>query len=77
MHEQEDEPSPSAVAPAREVIAAAAAELGGVERLVAWVRKDDKNESVFWGSLFPKLIAVQLEGEEGEPAAQEIVVRFV
>jgi hypothetical protein len=77
MAAMEDEPSASGVVPARAVIAAAAAELGGVERLVAWVRKDDKNESVFWGSLFPKLIAVQLEGEEGGPAAQEIVVRFV
>ena len=42
-------------------------------RRVAWVRKDDKIESVFWGSLCPKLIAVHIEGEEGEPAAQEIV----
>ena len=65
------------VTPARETIAAAAVELGGVDRLVAWVLKDDKNESVFWSSLFPKLIAAQLEGEGGGPVAQEIVVRFV
>jgi hypothetical protein len=63
--------------PARAAIAAAAAELGGVERLVAWIREDTKNESVFWASIYPKLIALQLDGEEGGPPALELVVRFV
>lgn len=63
--------------PAREAIAAAAVELGGVERLVAWIREDAKNESVFWASIYPKLIALQLEGEGGGPVAHEVVVRFV
>ena len=63
--------------PARETIAAAAVELGGVERLVAWIREDAKNESVFWASIYPKLIALQLEGENGGPVAHEVVVRFV
>ena len=63
--------------PAREAIAAAAAELGGVERLVAWIREDAKNESVFWGSIYPKLISLQLDGEEGGPVRHELVVRFV
>ena len=65
------------LAPARETIAAAAVELGGVERLVAWIREDAKNESVFWGSLYPKLIAVQLDGDGGGPVARELVIRFV
>ncbi|MDB5692345.1 MAG: hypothetical protein JWO81_1408 [Alphaproteobacteria bacterium] len=63
--------------PAREAIAAAAVDLGGVERLVAWVREDAKNESVFWASIFPKLIPLQLAGEEGGPVALELVIRFV
>jgi hypothetical protein len=63
--------------PAREVIAAAAVELGGVERLVGWVKEDVKNEGVFWGSLFPKLIALQSEAAAAEPVAYEVVVRFV
>jgi hypothetical protein len=63
--------------PAREAIAAAAVDLGGTERLVAWVQEDAKNESVFWGSIYPKLIPLQLTGEEGAPLAVELNVRFV
>ncbi|MEA3002163.1 MAG: hypothetical protein QOH81_951 [Sphingomonadales bacterium] len=62
---------------AREAIAAAAVDLGGVERLVAWVREDAKNESVFWASIYPKLIPLQLAGEEGGPVGIELVIRFV
>jgi hypothetical protein len=62
---------------AREAIAAAAVDLGGVERLVAWVKEDAKNESVFWASIYPKLIPLQLAGEDGGPVAIELVVRFV
>jgi lysozyme len=49
--------STRAVTPARTAIAAAAAELGGVERLVAWVREDAKNESVFWASIYADRLA--------------------
>ena len=77
MPASETEHTTSRATPAREVIAAAAVELGGVERLVAWVRKDDKNEGVFWGSLFPKLIALQPESDAAEPVAYEVIVRFV
>ncbi len=40
----------------KEAILAAADELGGVERLVAWVKEDPKNETIFWGTVYPKLI---------------------
>lgn len=62
---------------AREAIAAAAVDLGGVERLAAWVREDAKNESVFWASIYPKLIPLQLAGEEGGAVGLELVIRFV
>jgi hypothetical protein len=47
---------------AKEAIALAAEELGGVERLVAWARSDEKNEAVFWSSIYPRLIPVAVEG---------------
>ena len=58
---------------AKEVIAAAAAELGGKERLVEWVREDPKNEAAFWSSIYPKLLPLQLNAAHtvslADPAA--------
>lgn len=48
---------------AKEVIAAAAAELGGQKRLVAWAKKDPLNERAFWTTIYPKLIPVTVNGE--------------
>lgn len=58
---------------AKDAIAEAAEKLGGVNRLVAWAKEDAKNESVFWGSIYPKLIPVQISGEDGKaiPVAVE------
>lgn len=36
----------------------AADELGGSDRLVAWVKEDPKNEAAFWTTIYPKLVAV-------------------
>jgi len=47
---------------AKDVIAAAADELGGVDRLVAWVKEDGGNEKVFWGTIYPKLLPHKIEG---------------
>lgn len=58
---------------AKEVIAIAADRLGGAERLLAWVQEDPKNESVFWSSIYPKLIPVQLANADGEPFKVEQV----
>ncbi len=43
-------------AEAKEVIAAAAACLGGTERLILWAKEDPKNEYAFWASIYPKLL---------------------
>lgn len=53
---------------AKEAIAKAADELGGADRLVAWVKEDPSNEKVFWGTIYPKLLPLQVsgEGENGE-----------
>lgn len=53
---------------AKEAIALAADRLGGVDRLVEWVQEDTANERVFWGSVYPKLLPLQVNGagENGE-----------
>jgi hypothetical protein len=58
--------SPNKVtAAAKDAIAQAAAELGGYARIVAWAREDAANERAFWTTVYPKLIPVQVTGEEG------------
>lgn len=52
---------------AKEAIAQAAAELGGATRLVEWVKEDTGNERVFWGTIYPKLLPLQVTGEGGGP----------
>jgi hypothetical protein len=52
---------------AKDAIAAAAAALGGAERLTAWAREDPANERVFWGTIYPKLLPLQVAGEGGGP----------
>jgi len=41
---------------AKEAIEMAADEIGGVDRLVAWIREDKQNERIFWGTVYPKLL---------------------
>jgi len=54
---------------AKEAIAAAADELGGTERLVAWVREDPANERLFWGSIYTKLLSAS--GTQDDPVHNE------
>ena len=65
---------------AKEAIALAAERLGGVERLVEWVQEDPSNERVFWGTVYPKLLPLQVNGagDNGEHLhAAKIVVELV
>ena len=48
---------------AKEAIAFAAEGLGGAERLIEWARSDEKNESAFWVSIYPKLLPLTVGGE--------------
>jgi hypothetical protein len=41
---------------AREVILLAAEGLGGVDGLIAWARKSDENERIFWSVIYPKVL---------------------
>lgn len=54
-------------AAAKDVIAQAAEKLGGMKRLVDWVKEAPENEKVFWGSIYPKLLPIQVSGEGGGP----------
>lgn len=45
---------------AKEAIAFAGEELGGGERLVAWVREDKENERIFWQSIYTKLLPLDV-----------------
>lgn len=59
-------------AAAKSVIADAAEMLGGVNRLVDWVRENPENESKFWATIYPKLIPVQVTGENGGAIITEV-----
>ncbi len=37
-------------------------QVGGLQRLVAWVQADDQNERLFWSSMVPKLLPLQVNG---------------
>lgn len=52
---------------AKDAIAQAADKLGGAERLVAWAKEDPTNERIFWGTIYPKLLPLQVSGEGGGP----------
>jgi hypothetical protein len=60
---------------AKEAIQLAAEALGGPERLTAWAQEDPKNEAIFWGTIYPKLLPLQLNGSG--PNGEHIFSRIV
>jgi hypothetical protein len=54
---------------AKEIIAAAAEGLGGLERMIEWAKSDPKNESAFWTSVYPKLLPLTVAGDKDNPLA--------
>jgi hypothetical protein len=46
----------------RGVLEAAAHEIGGLERLVQWIKADERNEAVFWSQMWIRLLPVKVEG---------------
>lgn len=61
-------------AAAKDAIASAAEQLGGTERLVAWCKEDPGNEKIFWGTIYPKLLPLQLTGDGGGPIVTRVVL---
>jgi hypothetical protein len=41
---------------------AAVHEIGGMERLVAWIKEEPQNEFAFWTQMFPRLLPVKVQG---------------
>jgi hypothetical protein len=63
---------------ARDAIALAAQGLGGTERLIAWAKEDPANEKVFWGTIYLKLLPLQVNGAgEGGEHLTKAVIEFV
>ncbi len=50
---------------ALEAIALAAEGLGGAARLQEWATEAPENERVFWGTIYPKLLPLQVTGANG------------
>ena len=48
---------------AKDAIAFAADKLGGAERLAEWAGEDPKNEVVFCGTIYPKLLPLTVDGQ--------------
>jgi hypothetical protein len=61
---------------AKDAIAVAAEELGGAERLVKWAREDPANERVFWGTIYPKLLPLQVTGDADAPVVTKLIVEW-
>ena len=37
--------------------------LGGVPRMTAWAQEDEKNERLFWSSIYPKVLPKEIKSE--------------
>ena len=61
-------------ASAKEAIAQAAEGLGGTNRLISWAQEDPANERAFWATIYPKLLPLQISGEDGGPI--QAVIRW-
>ena len=51
----------------KDAIIAAAAGLGGTNRLIEWAKEDAANERAFWASIYPKLLPLQVSGDPDNP----------
>jgi hypothetical protein len=63
---------------AKSMIEEAAERLGGVNRMVKWVKEAPENERAFWATIYPKLLPLQVSGsgENGEHM-HKVLVEYV
>ena len=52
---------------AKAIIEDAVEGLGGADRLLQWAKESPENERVFWSSIFPKLLPLQVTGKDEGP----------
>lgn len=59
----------------KDAIAQAADELGGSDRLLAWVKEEPINERIFWKDIYTKLLPLQVNGsgEDGSFITKMVV----
>jgi hypothetical protein len=62
---------------AKEAIAQVAERLGGVDRMVMWAKSDPENESAFWKTIYPRLLPLQLAGDDKKPVFTKMVIEVV
>lgn len=62
---------------AKDAIEAAAEALGGAARLTSWVLEDPANERVFWGTIYPKLLPLQVTGKDDGPIEYTVITRKI
>lgn len=62
---------------AKEIIAAAAEGLGGLQRMIDWAKEDPQNEKAFWASIYPKLLPLTVAGDPNAPLKASLEVAFV
>lgn len=62
---------------AKEAIAEAFEKMGGTKALVTWAAKSDDNRKVFYSQIWPKIVPLQVGGDQDNPIVTEIVQRIV
>lgn len=62
---------------AKDMIQNAADELGGLQRMVAWVKESPENEKHFWTSIYPKLLPLQVNANVNQTSISKIEVELV
>lgn len=55
---------------ARDAIAQAFDRIGGVEAFVAWIEGSEDHRKLFYATLYPKLLSLQVTGKGGATLAQ-------
>src|SRR3990167_608469 len=62
---------------AKDVIAKAAEDLGGADRLLTWCKEAPENERAFWSSIYPKLLPFTVDGDADNPLTFQRIEREI
>ena len=65
-------PDPIIIRLAREAIAEAFERIGGVDALVDWIEADEANRKTFFGQVYPRLLAYDVDPPEAEWAPRAL-----
>jgi hypothetical protein len=62
---------------ARDVIAQAFDRIGGIEAFVDWIESSEDHRKLFYATLYPKLLTLQVTGKGGAALAQITRIELV